>query len=947
MTAEASEGTSASAAGARRWLVRLVVALVALLPYLPAIDAPFVFDDLLIIGDNEFVQEGDTAAILSSGYWDGHDQLMGERQALYRPLTVLTYAWNWAVVGDDPAGFRWVNLLLHALCSVLVFELLLRLLRSHAGAVCGALLFAAHPIHTEAVTYVSGRADLLAALGFFGAWLVHELRGPAGGRRSLYVLSLALFALGLMAKEMAATLPAVLMLFDLVAQRRAGASLRVALRGLGRRARTYTGYFVVLLSFLALRASVLGALAPDASDIPMQANPLRDLSFVERLDDATGLLGRELGLLVWPARLSIDYSFDAIPVSAALIGGEALPWAALALVAFLAGLGGLLTRKALMASGALLFFFGTLFPVSNLAFVIGTNLGERVLYLTSFAVALSLGAALAWVRARGRGASLAAVGVALCLSLLASWRTTLRNRDYESGYRLFEAATEAYPRASRAQYNFGVYAQRRGALFARAGRGAEAQEELNKAVAAHERAVEVDPGYAEAHYALGLVAQERGDLAEAAQHFEAVLTGGSQVEHLPDAVTGFADCCLARGDAARGRAVLQQNVEGRATLRLAYQLSLGLLEAELGNDTAARGHYGAVLAGPEPTDEAHLRQRLRARVELARLFARTGDDARAEPLFRRAVDEAGELIGPHLVWIQFLRERGRLGELEQAIARAETVHAGHYALAAERAELARARGEWSEALRQHLAALAVQPGHAASRRGLAVLGGELLAKVRGARLPAARAQALLETAHGALRAALELRVRHAGLQFDYLGVVMALGRWEEAAKGFEAIVARDGPRAGEAALAAGECRLMREEYELARADFARAQELDGTSQAARLGLARVDLRRDPMRVVQELALVPAQETSAGAAVVRLLALEALGDDSLLAPALADFESRFGEDPEALGVRARQLSRSEATGGRAVEVAERALALAWPGSVEHARAKATWTTLRSR
>jgi len=919
---------------AQIWLERLVVALVALAIYLPAIDAPFVFDDLMIVQDNTFVTENDAGAILTSGYWDGHDQEMGRQQALYRPLTVLSYAWNWALVGDLPGGFRIVNILLHALASVLVTALVGRLTGSRLAAICGGLVFAAHPVHTEAVTYVSGRADLLAAVGFLGAWLAHAWR-PERGRRGLLLLSLTLFALGLLAKEMAATLPAVLMLFDLAGARRAGATVREAWGAVRRRLPTYGAYFGVLALFLLLRGAVLGGLLPAAGDIPLQANPLRDLGLLERLDDATAVLGRELALLVWPHPLSIDYSFDALPVSAAAFAAENGAWVALALSALLVGLVGIFRPRGALLGAGLLFFFGTLFPVSNLAFVIGTNLGERVLYLSSFTLSLVVGLGAAVAARRSREGAWVALALTVALTAVLGWRTLVRNGDYASGYRLFQAAAEAYPRASRAQYNFGVYAAERSVEHARAGEGEAAAAELELALAAFRTALEVDPQYAEAHYEVARLAQQRGDLATAFEHFEAVLTLGAAAR-LPDAVPAFADCALARGDAERGRRVLRQHVQGVDALRGAYELAQGLFEVDLGNDVAARTHFERVLAGPEPGDESARRPRLRARVELARLAGRAGQEDLAERLFAEAVAGAGPLIGPHLARLAHLREAARWDALETALAEAEAAFPGHFALLTERGQLARARGDGRAALEAHLAALAAQPGHRPSRRALVELGRELLARVESTARPSAEAQVDLRVAETALRSALQLGVRQSGLQFDHFRALAALGRWREAAAGFDGIASRRGPRADEALLRAGQCFAARGDAVRARRAFEAVSADAEHVAAARQGLLRLRLATEPERVAQELALVPGQDRTPELDTLRLFALQALGDRTRLLPALADFESRHGEHPEALVVRALAAARQPSTAADATLHADRALALARPGTFEFVR-----------
>ena len=132
-----------------------VIAVAAIVPYLNALPADFTFDDVGVISENVAVQIHPAADLLTYVYYPG---------GLYRPLTMLTYAAN-ASIDARPWGYHLVNVVLHALVSIAVFFLARRLLDSAVAATVAALLFAVHPIHTEAVTGIVGRAELLAALG--------------------------------------------------------------------------------------------------------------------------------------------------------------------------------------------------------------------------------------------------------------------------------------------------------------------------------------------------------------------------------------------------------------------------------------------------------------------------------------------------------------------------------------------------------------------------------------------------------------------------------------------------------------------------------------------------------------------------------------------------------------------------------------------------------------
>ena len=180
-------------------VIFVLLALLAVLPYGNALQNGFAFDDEPVIQRNPVVTDGvDLTRILASPVPPGD---------LYRPLTVLTFAVNERLSPGRAASFHAVNLLLHAAVTLLVFAIAVRLFASARVAAIAAALFAVHPIHTEAVTNIVGRAELLAAL--FGLLaLVCAADADAGGprqRRALQFASLASFSLAVLSKESALT----------------------------------------------------------------------------------------------------------------------------------------------------------------------------------------------------------------------------------------------------------------------------------------------------------------------------------------------------------------------------------------------------------------------------------------------------------------------------------------------------------------------------------------------------------------------------------------------------------------------------------------------------------------------------------------------------------------------------------------------------------------------
>jgi len=179
--------------------------------YLPVLDAPFVWDDQHLIERTPLVQSlRPLTEYFRQGFWQGDDLAQG--RIYYRPLTVLSLALDRAAHGDSPAGFHLTNLVVHLSSTALLFWLLRA--RGSAGtpAVLGAALWALHPRLTEAVAWVSGRTDVLAAF-FVLCALLSQTRGSRSSRVACAVFLL----LGLLCKEVALAGVAAVLVAEFVA----------------------------------------------------------------------------------------------------------------------------------------------------------------------------------------------------------------------------------------------------------------------------------------------------------------------------------------------------------------------------------------------------------------------------------------------------------------------------------------------------------------------------------------------------------------------------------------------------------------------------------------------------------------------------------------------------------------------------------------------------------
>ena len=557
------------------------------LAYSNSFQSGLVFDNASIIGQDPRIRRvtaPNVASILTGGYRYTHPNA-----GLYRPFTTLSYLLNYAVLGNGPrpAGYHGINLALHGLNIALVYALGLAIFGEMAPAWLLAGMWGLHPLLTESVTNIVGRADLLAALGVLAGLLCHVKAASAAHRwRPAWLAGIAAFqAIGLFSKESAAVLPGLMLLYDFTRSRERQGSVEPEAATWRRRAPAYAALLLPFAAFFYLRGQAhLRMLVPFAD------NPLVKAGFWKARLTALQVIGNFLGLFLWPARLSADYSYNALPLfdwrdaQAFLALAACLGAALLLLIIAVRGRG---TRNAMLFF--LAFFFVAASPTSNLIVFIGSIMAERFLYLPSVGLAGCI-VAVAYVVARRRPRlAWAALGL-ICLALAA--RTYARNPDWKDELSLWTSAAHVCPGSAKAHYNLGK------ALEVLPGR-------LPDAIAEYRVSLRIDPDHADVHTNLAnALSAMPGGLAEAMAQYQAAL----RIE--PDRAEPHNDLAnaLARIPGRLPQAIAEYQTALRmepASAEIHYNLANALLR-EPGGSTAAIDEYRAALRIDPDHADAHI-----------------------------------------------------------------------------------------------------------------------------------------------------------------------------------------------------------------------------------------------------------------------------------------------------------------------------------------------------
>ena len=601
----------------RVWLAAIGIA--AVLVFSAAVGNGFVYDDHFLVEGNPLVRQLDVVGIFTTHYWEGGSDY--NPSGHYRPLTVLSLAMD-GLGGFGPFRFHLTNVLLHALNSLLAYAVCRGAGLGTVGAGAAGLLFAIHPVHVEvAAGITSGRSDLLAGLFLLaGLWLY--LTFLRTRRVSRFALSLCAFFIGLLCKESTLTLIGLIVFADLASLHKVPAGrwhrrLRSSVVAAWPRWAAFLGIFVIYLGVRRVAAD----LGFSAGGVTAMLHPLVNEPIWTRLLSAGKLLYRYVALLVYPASLSVDYSYNAISPGRSLLESEVLAGVVLA------GGGAALWLRA-YARWPRAFFLGALFlvpysAVSQTLILLNSMFQERYVYLPVLGLFALAGMGLEAVQRRRRSLVLTLFALAL---LGYGARTMVRIGDWRDDFTLFSSALRAYPESAQMHLALAdVYLARGETDRALASYHASAgilaspmaynnignvyaeKRLLDEAIQAYEQAVELDPGYGEAWSNLGLTAQRSGRSGLAAR----------ALGHAADLAPGNAEAHYNLGVALETEGRTSQAVEAyRRVLelqpdRLEALLNLGNLYWGQGRREAAARAYRQFLAGwrggPEPAMMARYR----------------------------------------------------------------------------------------------------------------------------------------------------------------------------------------------------------------------------------------------------------------------------------------------------------------------------------------------------
>jgi len=598
----------------------LAVTIATVLAYARTLSFEFVWDDVLLVARSQRLREWSSLpTVLASHFWSE----VHEGSHYYRPLVSLSYFLDLHAWGLDPLGFHLTNLLAHLATALAVLVLARRLTGNLFAASIAGVAFALHPIHTESVTFISGRTDVLSTLLFLLALLGYA-RWRDGGSPLTLAGSLGTFFLALTAKEVAVTLPLILVLWDLlVASPDAAAKADVDVpryRPLVRAAGRYSAYGAVIGLYLVIRMLSLGAL--------VESDPGVWGSLLTRFLTTTKIVASYAWMAFVPFPANAHYVI--VPVVAL---PPAAWWGAAAFLAVLVAATAWAAVRAPRWGFCALWFWLTLIPSVgvNLLPLPTAVMAERFLYLPSvgFCVLLgmALGRTLSAASTLDAGQIRPAPALALAGLLLAYVGLTIwRNEPWQDHYHLYLNMVDTSPDSDLPHVNLALVQLPRG--------------EIAEAHAHFKRAVEIAPGNPRALVGLGLTETILGDREGGLRH---ALEAERIAPKNPNVLGFLGQLYLLREEPARAVEVFQESLRIHPEQAYTSVLAARAL-GRAGRLTEAEAALAGAAALVRPgTEEAALLDRVtaeitariepaRARAALERYVARL----RAQPELTRA-----------------------------------------------------------------------------------------------------------------------------------------------------------------------------------------------------------------------------------------------------------------------------------------------------------------------
>ncbi|MFH1622716.1 MAG: tetratricopeptide repeat protein [Candidatus Omnitrophota bacterium] len=422
-------------------LIALIIAA-CLASYFNTLFFDFVWDDNIFIVPNPYMKSFKfLPKFLSKDFWN--IGVFKWSSGYYRPFLAASFMWDHKLWGINPFGYHLTNLIFHILCCILIFLIVELLINNRKIALFSSLIFSVHPVHTEAVSFISGRVDVIPPALFLLS-IFYFFRFANNKRIFFYLFSLLSFSAALLTKEMAVTLPVIIICLDyfFLSKQDAKGVFKNFLR-------LHLGFFVILALYFIARFNFIGKLfiaTQYGINFPNGTQPFW------RLFTVIKILAIYLRLLFFPYGLKVQYNF---PAANSFFEPEVLIGSSIILLLIYLVIKN--RKRNPILSFSILWFFITILPVSNII-PQGNIFAERYVYLPSVGYCIAIALLFNWLLTKNIKTDLfnwkKSLYVLFFLLILALGRVTYeRNKVWENEFTLWYDAVQKEPQSPKTHAN--------------------------------------------------------------------------------------------------------------------------------------------------------------------------------------------------------------------------------------------------------------------------------------------------------------------------------------------------------------------------------------------------------------------------------------------------------------------------------------------------------------
>ena len=589
----------------------ILLIVLGLFVYSNSLSVKFIWDDAYLIEHNSYIK---SLSGMPHIFQEDIGADSGIRYNAYRPLQMITYMLDYAFWKLNVFGYHLTNIMLHILAAVVLYWLLYIVSENTLLPFLTAILFIIHPVHTEVVTYLSGRSDSLSAL-FILLCIVCYIKGEDTKRLIWRFFMISSYILALLARENSIILPLLILLYQHAYKKKIEAKKILPILS-------------VSFIYIFLRVTFLKYLLPTTTPFT---------NFIQRIPGFFVAITNYLNLLLFPISLHMEYGSNLFKITTpkALFGILiVIFWLILALR----------KKSSKLIFFSISWFFVTLLPVSNI-FPINAYMAEHWLYLPSIGFFIILASILTFLYKKNRF-KIPAIALFTFLLVYYSYFTIKQNDYwknpvvfYERILRYTQGSPRIYTNLGGAYNGIGKYEQA-AAFFKKAleiepayayayfnlGNSYKALGKIEEAINTYKKAIQIDQNFVEAYFNLGILYSDLNKKNEAIIMYE------KAIENNPDYLPAYHRLIKLYGELGKEKEIIslcKKAVGHNLGYSYAYYY-LGNLSSDLNKDEEAIKLYQrAIKLNPDNADIYN---------NLGRAYCVIGNNRKAIAVLKKAIN---------------------------------------------------------------------------------------------------------------------------------------------------------------------------------------------------------------------------------------------------------------------------------------------------------------------